>query len=56
MAVDCKSHHQEAEDFEFIGHFEIEAFTPQRIKSNLLNVSTYRDKSKTTNTEKQKTN
>ena len=56
MSVDCKSHSPEVEDFEFIGHFEIEAFTPQRVKINLLNVSTYKDKSKTTNTEKQKTN
>lgn len=56
MALDCKAHAPEAEDFEFIGHFEVEAFTPQRVKINLLNVSTYKDKSKTTNTEKQKTN
>ncbi len=28
----------------------------QKVKINVLNVSTYKDKSKTTNTEKQKTN
>lgn len=34
----------------------MESLGAQRAKVNVLNVSTYKDKSKTTNTEKQKTN
>lgn len=57
LALDCRAPGSvEVEEFDFIGHFEVESLGAQRAKVNVLNVSTYKDKSKTTNTEKQKTN
>ena len=55
LALDCRAPGSvEVEEFDFIGHFEVESLGAQRAKVNVLNVSTYKDKSKTTNTEKQK--
>ena len=57
LALDCRAPGSvEVEEFDFIGHFEVESLGAQRAKVNVLNVSTNKDKSKTTNNEKQKTN